>query len=275
MRLPQSLHFLALSRKELLIILLVFTKYVLVHPPTHKQPGGPTLSLFSYTMSCGYRSRSRYSVADWLEVTTLPGGSDWESDYSRATVALTFITIFALIGICIWAVKAPKRTLAARRIYRWFLAAIITRIIYFFWTAIDTIIAEECAPIQQVYRIFDVLFISLDILSLILLLATIFITLVPLKTSNGGFHHEQPTLSRPQKNHLVFCGFLLLIWLVILGLVLANTIQIVEGTGYGTYPGPAAVRVSLVFSVLYLLAAIYVLIMGIIILPKYKGPDRK
>ncbi|KAL8870618.1 MAG: hypothetical protein Q9174_003379 [Haloplaca sp. 1 TL-2023] len=228
---------------------------------------------------CSYGSNLyKRSSSPWTSKGRLTGGTQWLSDLRRAEVALSFITLLALVGICVWSFTVQKRTNGARRLWYWFLPAVALNIVYYLWTAISIIMEEECAKVAGVYLIFDAILGSLQGLGLIILLAGIFNELVAQKSANGADTHKSGQRVMPQQKmiHLGYCGLLFLLWLVTLCLGIAITVQFHEGTGSNLDgQSEAAFRLILALSSLYLIATVYALVTSVTLLSRPQGKDKK
>ncbi|KAL8963841.1 MAG: hypothetical protein Q9183_004912 [Haloplaca sp. 2 TL-2023] len=214
---------------------------------------------------CYYSSSSSFykrSSSPWTSKDRLTGGTEWHSDMVRAQVALTFIALLVLPGITIWSFTIQKRGRG-----RLFLPAIVLNFIAYLWTAISTILTEECASVAGVYAIFSSIFSHFQSLGLIVLLAGIFNELV---------NSSKLMSTQFMMIHLGYCGVLFLIWLASLCLDLATTIQYFEGTGSGLdQRAMATYRLDLALSALYLVAALYILVRAVMHLAWPQNKDKK
>ncbi|KAL8736137.1 MAG: hypothetical protein Q9181_002527 [Wetmoreana brouardii] len=76
--------------------------------------------------------------------------------------------------------------------------------------------------------------------------------------------------------HLIFCGLLLLLWLVALALGLAFNINGVSGTSNNEFEiFDAQRKVILVYNMLYLLAALEILFLGVVVFSSAQGNNMK
>ncbi|KAL8789327.1 MAG: hypothetical protein Q9213_001250 [Squamulea squamosa] len=130
----------------------------------------------------------------------------------------------------------------------------------FTFQAIDHILNEECVAVLQLYSIFSTLFWCLQYLANVLLLAAIFTYIIPrsvlTRQATQGTRTNPPLLL-----HLLFCGLLILFWLVITALAVAIVVQQVQGSG--PVSNLALVRslgrVEFVFDLFYLFATLEVI----------------
>ncbi|KAL8706680.1 MAG: hypothetical protein Q9201_000314 [Fulgogasparrea decipioides] len=249
-------------------------------------------------MSHCHRSYYHYSHnragSSWFTKGTLTGASAWESDYERANIAFEIITVLCLLAICIWGITSPKQSPAARKLFVWFITSIVFAIMsvslvafaceatpdrvslilttgnyrFFLWSTINWILNVECARVQQLYFIFVAIFNSFEYLFNTFLLFAIFIHLIPLTP----LAPKTPAL----RLHFLFCGLLFLLWLVALALSLAFDINGVIGTSDNEFEIDDAERkVILVYNLLYLLAALEVLGLGVMVFTSSRGSYMK
>ncbi|KAL8824880.1 MAG: hypothetical protein Q9170_008008 [Blastenia crenularia] len=217
-----------------------------------------------------YSARHDGGGNSWFSKLNLRG-SDWQSKYVRADVAFEIITVLALVGITIWAFTVQKRSSTARSLFRWFLAAIAFAIINFIWTIINAILNEECASVEQLYIIFELIFVSLRLVSDILLLAAVSTLLVSCMSTIRVARPRSTT--QASAIHLGLCGALGLLWLIVLSLDLAYWVRRKEEDDYKTTADiyNANLKVNFVYELLYMIVVVQILIWGVVLLVSSKA----
>ncbi|KAL8732284.1 MAG: hypothetical protein Q9166_002856 [cf. Caloplaca sp. 2 TL-2023] len=210
----------------------------------------------------------------WTSKFTLSAGSAWEDQDDRATLAFEIIMVIALVGTFVWSIISHKRTPAPKKTFVCFLAAISLMIFTSTWDVINRILNEECVRVQQFYLIFNTIFIYLCYLANALLLATIFIYLIP-RSSLTRQYTQSTRTNRPTLLHLLFCGLLGLFWLVSTVLCLATLIQHVNGTrlvyGNGLINGVG--KLDFTFNLLYFLAALEIIGLAVMEITSSRSKD--
>ncbi|KAL8711133.1 MAG: hypothetical protein Q9225_007170 [Loekoesia sp. 1 TL-2023] len=135
----------------------------------------------------------------------------------------------------------------------------------FTWSFIHVILHEEQVYVEQLYIIFDVIFLSLRYVAEILLLAAV-LTLM-MSCMAVAANTRLRTTIRASAAHLVLCGVLGVFWLVILALKLTFYIQCVQGTGnHFRQISNAVLKLNFVYDLLYLIIVFGILAWGTVLL---------
>ncbi|KAL9584591.1 MAG: hypothetical protein Q9212_002025 [Teloschistes hypoglaucus] len=218
-------------------------------------------------MGCSSRRFSLYygESSSWFaKVRLLGSGSAWKSDYDRASIAFLFITLVVLIASCLSVAVVKKPSPVARKTVVWFMPSVVFAIIVCLWNAVDLILIQECARVEQLYIIVDSILSSFYVLEFACLLAAIYTFVIP-STRLGGsaMLGGKRSMSPMLGGHLAFCGLLIIFWMVGISLGLALDVQIVKGVG-GDGEGvfKALLRTSFTYDLLYLLGSIEVIVLS-------------
>ncbi|KAL8663681.1 MAG: hypothetical protein Q9202_003627 [Teloschistes flavicans] len=238
-----------------------------------------------------------YDSSSWFAKICLQGGSEWKSDYDRATIAFVFITLIALVVSCIWAVVVRKRSPVARKTLVWFIPAVVFAIVSvtsfdlclrlkkliptlkssaYLWTAIDVILIEDNAHVEQLYLIFNSILSSFQLLMFASLLAAIYTFVIPLVSLGRANSSSGRFMSPMLAGHLAFCGLLAIFWLIILSLQLALAVEVVKGVGTdseGVFE--AFGKTTFTFDLLYLLGSVEVIVLSASLLTTCRGQNRQ
>ncbi|KAI4172370.1 MAG: hypothetical protein LQ343_003629 [Gyalolechia ehrenbergii] len=205
--------------------------------------------------------------SSWFTKYHLAGGSDWENKHQRANIAFQIITVLALLCISIGSFTVRNKSSTARRLFIWFLAAVSFAIIGLTWSFIDAILNEECVSVQQIYLIFEIVFLCLPYVADILLLVAVSILMTSCIAR---------TTSKVSPVHLALCGLLGIFCLVLLALQLVFNVKAVEGGGTEIYNLLSAIlRIHFAFDLLYLIIVVEILIFGIVVLYSSRGDPAK
>ncbi|KAI4267567.1 MAG: hypothetical protein LQ337_008286 [Flavoplaca oasis] len=191
--------------------------------------------------------------------------SGWVGHYVRALFAFDILLLLALIGTLIYTLIARKRIPAARTLFVCFLAAICFMILFSVFYFIDIILKEERATVQYVHTIFQLLYALLKLLADAFLLSAIFIYLLPrcFITKHprvGCFLSKVPILL-----HVLFPGYIGLLWLTIFILTLAAIIQKANGSSGVVSTSDLSVivsRLEFAYYVQYFLAALEIIVLA-------------
>ncbi|KAI4193900.1 MAG: hypothetical protein LQ350_008097 [Teloschistes chrysophthalmus] len=216
-------------------------------------------------MACSGRFSFSYGESSsWFSKVRLGRGSEWRSGYDRATIAFLFITLIVLIASCLWAAVVRKPSPVARKTVVWFMPSVISAIIVYLWTAIDVILVEECARVEQLYFIFDTILSSFKVLAFAFLLAAIYTFVIPFTRFGGSaLLRGRRSMSPMLAGHLGFCGLLIIFWLVLVSLQFALDVQIVKdggGVSEGIYE--AFMKTNFTYDLLYLLGSVEVIVLS-------------
>ncbi|KAL8657416.1 MAG: hypothetical protein Q9226_001930 [Calogaya cf. arnoldii] len=182
----------------------------------------------------------------------------WTSQYGRATLAFEIIMALALLSTLIFSSTNRKRISAAKQLYICFLVAISLMIFTSTFHITDTILNEECLRVQNVYLIFEIIFLLLKYLADALLLAAIFIYLIPRSILTRQFTQSSPSKG-PTYLHLLPCALLGLFWLVltILYLILINTVISTSGLVSGVR------KLDFTYNLIYFLASLEIIVLAV------------
>ncbi|KAI4120292.1 MAG: hypothetical protein LQ338_007116, partial [Usnochroma carphineum] len=194
----------------------------------------------------------------------------WRDQYDRANIAFAIIIVLALFGMMSWNFTIRKGTPTARKLSIWFTAAISFAIVYFTWSFIDWVLNEEFVSVEQIYRLFDIIFVSFSYVADILLLAAVLTLMVSCMVSANIIKPRQ--ISMVSNIHLALFGVLGLFWLVILALRIALVAEDVENTckNYVSIANAAA-KLDFVLQLLYLIVVFEFLIWGVVLLSSSKA----
>ncbi|KAL9042942.1 MAG: hypothetical protein Q9180_000232 [Flavoplaca navasiana] len=208
------------------------------------------------------------SSSSWTGEFTLNNSTAWTSCYTQALIALEILMVLALVGSLLLVLKTRSKTPWTKKIFLFFVAAILLMIFTSTFQCIDRILPilnEGCVRGQKFYFIFEIIVNALQYLADAILLAVIFVYMIPssvsAKLSTQSSRFQGPTLI-----HLLICAPLGLIWLVT---TIFQLVIIVRSANPGTASGSIARAIrtlDLVYNGIYFVAAVEIFALGAIIL---------
>ncbi|KAL8885324.1 MAG: hypothetical protein Q9192_006663 [Flavoplaca navasiana] len=213
------------------------------------QPAVPNDDYYEFSDSYGssesYVSYTSISALSWV----------LRQSHGIATFALNIILLSTLIGVLLWFLLSRARTTATRSTSAYFITAISLTILTLFVRFVAFLVGTDVSSFA--YALFLVIFGFLQYLADALLLAAIFAYMVPRSVIATPPTQSTP-VNVPTRLNASLCSLLIVMWLV---MTVLQSAAVVQGfRGISMYVG--AQWLGLVFNVLYLCAAIEILLLA-------------